>query len=119
MTDEDIANDWLFSYGTLQSGQVQLDTFGRRLEAHTDTLVGFRLALIRIGDAAFVALSGSAEHRTLQRTGSPADTVEGSVLAVTRRELEQADAYEPDGYGRISVELQSGRQAWVYLHTRD
>lgn len=31
----------LFSYGTLQLEQVQLDTFGRLLEGQADTLQGY------------------------------------------------------------------------------
>ena len=43
----------------------------------------------------FVAESGTARRRNLQFTGAASDVVEGTVFAVTRRELEQADAFEP------------------------
>ena len=106
----------LFSYGTLQSHDVQLATFGRILKGQPDTLVGYRLTTIRIEDEEFVTKSGSADHRNLQFTGSASDYVEGTAFEVTMKELEEADAYEPDGYERVSVKLKSALKAWVYLN---
>jgi gamma-glutamylcyclotransferase (GGCT)/AIG2-like uncharacterized protein YtfP len=105
----------LFSYGTLQQEQVQLTTFGRRLQGSADALVGYRLKMIRIDDADFIATSGTADHRNLEFTGNSEDVVEGTVLTITHGELEQADAYEPAGYARQLVQLRSGLNAWVYL----
>ena len=106
----------LFTYGTLQTEEVQLATFGRRLEGHADALPGYALRSIEIRDEDFVAKSGTAIHRNLQFTGDPSDFVEGAVYSVTLQELEQADAYEPDGYKRVLVQLRSGANAWVYLN---
>jgi gamma-glutamylcyclotransferase (GGCT)/AIG2-like uncharacterized protein YtfP len=106
----------LFSYGTLQTESVQLSTFGRRLDGNPDALVGYRLRMIKIEDEDFVATSGAEYHRTLEFTGSASDGVEGTVFSVTEQELEQADAYEPDGYERIQVKLRSGTEAWMYLN---
>jgi hypothetical protein len=105
----------LFTYGTLQLEEVQLATFDRKLEGSPDALVGYRLVKIKIRDEDFVAKSGTADHRNLQFTGNPSDFVEGMVFAVTTKELEQSDSYEPDGYERVQVELRSGAKAWVYL----
>ena len=97
----------LFSYGTLQTESVQLSTFDRKLEGSPDALVGYRLRMIKL-DAEY--------HRNLEFTGSASDFVEGTVYSVTEQELEQADAYEPDGYERTQMKLHSGTKAWVY-HT--
>jgi len=105
----------LFSYGTLQTNTVQLSTFGRRLSGSPDALVGYRLQMIKIEAQAFVATSGAEYHRNLEFTGSASDLVEGTVFSLTRQELEQADAYEPDGYKRVRARLHSGIEAWVYL----
>ncbi len=43
MSAEEQAVENLFSYGTLQSESVQLETFGRKLEGEPDTLPGYRL----------------------------------------------------------------------------
>jgi gamma-glutamylcyclotransferase (GGCT)/AIG2-like uncharacterized protein YtfP len=116
MSVEELATENLFSYGTLRQEEVQLATFGRRLEGRHDALIGYALELIQIQDQNFVAKNG-AHHRNLQFTGNVSDVVEGVTLAVTREELEQADAYEPHDYERARVQLKSGYYAWVYLHT--
>ena len=99
----------LFAYGTLQIEAVQLATFGRRLKGQADTLLGYGLTTLRME---------GEEHRNLQFTGNPSDSIEGTAFEVTTKELEQADAYEPDCYERIRVTLQSGLQAWVYLNSQ-
>jgi gamma-glutamylcyclotransferase (GGCT)/AIG2-like uncharacterized protein YtfP len=114
MTRMDHETERLFSYGTLQTEAVQLSTFGRRLAGSPDALVGYQLRMIKIGDQDFVATSGGEYHRNLEFTGSASDLVEGTVFSVTEQDLEQADAYEPDGYERVRVQLRSGTEAWVY-----
>ena len=108
----------LFSYGTLQTESVQLSTFARRLDGRADALIGYRLRMIQIMDQEFVITSGAEYHRNLEFTGSASDSIEGTVFAVTQQELEEADAYEPDGYVRVRVKLRSGTEAWVYLNQR-
>ena len=106
----------LFTYGTLQQEEVQLDTFGRKLAGAPDALPGYRLVMIRIEDQDFVIKSGTADHRNIQYTGNPSNFVAGVVFKVTKTELEQSDAYEPAGYERVLVEMRSGLKAWVYLN---
>ena len=48
------ADVWLFSYGTLQQEDVQLATFGRRLEGRADALPGYATSLLEIRDAEVV-----------------------------------------------------------------
>ena len=115
MDHEPEETERLFSYGTLRTEPVQLSTFGRKLKGSPDALPGYRLQMIRITDHDFVATSGAEYHRNLEFTGSTSDLVEGTVFSVTKQELEQADAYEPDGYQRVRVKLRSGTEAWVYL----
>ena len=105
----------LFSYGTLQQDAVQLATFGRKLEGKTDALCGYKLQIICLDDEQFILASGTADHRNLEFTGDPSDIVEGTVFTVTHAELQQSDAYEPDGYTRELVQLKSGLNAWVYF----
>jgi hypothetical protein len=115
MSLEEKESENLFSYGTLQTEAVQLATFGRRLEGKPDALVGYSLAMIPIQDQNFVALSGAPHHRNAQFTGLVSDLVEGTVFRVTRKGLEQADAYEPADYKRVLAPLRSGMNAWVYV----
>ncbi|MGI9824891.1 gamma-glutamylcyclotransferase family protein [Agromyces sp. Marseille-Q5079] len=104
----------LFSYGTLRFPRVQRETFGAELPTAPDALVGWRLGVLRITDAAVLALSGAAEHPILERTDDPADRVEGAVLELTPAQLAAADRYEVDDYVRVAVVLESGVTAWVY-----
>lgn len=113
------AMEYLFSYGTLQQAGVQLATFGRLLDGRPDALPGFRLSQLAIDDAQVVATSGKSHHPIASRSGDPADSVAGAVLAVTPGELRQADSYEVAAYRRERVTLASGAQAWAYVDARD
>ena len=110
----------LFTYGTLQSSDVQLDTFGRRVDGDDDALTGFRLEWI---DATGVHDPGGVDtasaladrHRALRRTDDPRDRVFGSVLQLTADELDAADEYMATVSRRTRVTLSSGAEAWVYV----
>ena len=115
MSHEDQTTELLFSYGTLQLEAVQLDTFGRTFNGRHNVLAGYRIAMVEIQDPDFVAKNGSAPQRNLEYTGHDSDVVEGTVLELTKSELEQADTYEPVEYERKLVQLNSGTEAWVYL----
>ena len=103
MDHEPKETERLFAYGTLQTESVQLSTFARKLNGRPDALPGYRLQMIEY-------------HRNLEFTGDSSDFVDGTVFSVTEQELQQSDAYEPDGYKRIQVKLRSGTEAWVYLN---
>lgn len=109
------ADQALFTYGTLQLAQVQLDTFGRRLDGEDDVLPAYTVDYAEIDDPRVVELSGSPVHPILRRTGNPLDKVVGKVLWLTEDELDAADEYEVALYRRVSVTLASGRNAWVYV----
>jgi hypothetical protein len=109
------ADQLLFSYGTLQNPDVQLDTFGRRLAAEDDVLPGYTVDYAEIEDTRVVDLSGMSVHPIVRATGSPLDKVVGKALWVTDDELDAADEYEVALYRRVSVVLASGRSAWVYV----
>lgn len=105
---------WLFSYGTLQQADVQIELFGRLLDGEADILTGFVVGTLQITDEAVVALSGEAVHLVLRRGGVD-ERIAGVALAVTDAELIAADAYEAEDYRRIIVTLESGREAFVYV----
>lgn len=107
----------LFSYGTLQRPDVQLETFGRRLIGWADEIVGFEQQSFRVDDPAFAAKSGTADHTIVVFDGKADSRVKGTVFTVTDAELAKSDAYEPEGYRRVEAVLASGRRAWVYAAT--
>lgn len=109
------ADQLLFTYGTLQFAEVQLDTFGRVVAGESDVLPGYTIDYAEIEDARVVDVSGLSVHPILRETGNPVDKVVGKVLHVTADELEAADEYEVSLYRRASVSLASGRVAWVYV----
>ena len=106
---------WLFSYGTLRQPEVQIATFGRRLESFDDALVGYALSTLTITDARVIALSGSSQHPILTYTGDPSEQVLGAALNVTETDLLHADQYEVAAYRRVPTILRSGRHAFVYV----
>ncbi|WP_322044845.1 gamma-glutamylcyclotransferase family protein [Paraburkholderia sp. J67] len=105
----------LFSYGTLQLEQVQIATFGRKLDGQPDEMPNFSLTMLKIDDPAVVATSGKTHHPVVTWTGNPYDRVSGTVFAISPEELAHADSYEVAAYRRDRVTLVSGVSAWVYV----
>jgi gamma-glutamyl AIG2-like cyclotransferase len=109
----------LFSYGTLQQGDVQMALFGRLLRGQPDELVGFDRASIEVDDPDLVTSGGKATHAIVRWSGDEKSRVGGVALEVTDEDLARADRYEPSPYERIETVLASGRRAWVYADGRD
>jgi len=110
--------EYLFAYGTLQLESVQLATFGRRLTGTIDVLQGFELTPLLIEDREVVALGGMEHHTMARATGRSSDVISGRMFAPTRDELQRADGYEVESVRRVSVVLNSGLRAWVYVDAR-
>ena len=110
-------SEYLFSYGTLQDEAVQLATFGRRLDGRPDILVRYKVTMIPIRDQEVTIATGESHYRNIEFTGNEADVVKGTVFKVSQKELDLADQYESSAeYERVSVELNPGTTAWVYLY---
>ncbi len=106
----------LFSYGTLQQENVQLSTFGRRLNGQRDELVGFEPSLVKIEDPQVAAALGKTHHANVKFNGNKDSRVPGMVFEITDAELASVDEYEAAfSYQRITAMLASGRQTWVYV----
>jgi hypothetical protein len=108
----------LFSYGTLQLESVQLASFGRRLDGAEDAMPGYKKSFIEITDPEVLRKSGERFHPVVVSTGDPSDEVTGRIFQITEAELAAADAYEVSDYKRVSVQLRSGKNAWVYVDAR-
>ncbi len=104
----------LFSYGTLQLENVQMETFGRNLTGSKDVLLGYVLSEVKIRDQEVIRKSGMEFHPILKYTGNREDEVEGTVFEITREELLKADEYEVEEYARTLADFKSGIQAWIY-----
>ena len=109
----------LFSYGTLQNIEVQLETFGRELNGSEDHLVGYQLEMVEITDPAVLELSGERHHPIALATCDARDSIKGMVFEITPEELAHSDEYEVDDYKRVMGKLRSGQQVWVYVSSSD
>ncbi len=105
----------LFSYGTLQKEKTQLDLFGRIFNGSPDILRGYKTVTIEIKDEAFLAKGEEKYQHTLVQTKDNNDFIKGTVLELTTEELLLADKYEPKNYKRITIVLESGKEAWIYV----
>ena len=107
----------LFSYGTLQQEEIQLKTFGRKLQGEKDQLIGYEPALVQITDQELAARLHRTHHDNVLATGDEWSNVHGTAFEVTDAELELADQFEaPFEYQRVAGPLASGKQAWFYVH---
>lgn len=104
----------LFSYGTLQQEEVQLETFGRKLVGIKDVLEGYVLSEIEIFDEKVIAISGKKFHPILKKINNSNDIVIGTAFELTEKELKLSDQYEVDEYTRVRDILKSGMKTWIY-----
>ncbi len=106
---------YLFSYGTLQKEQVQMETFGRILKGDQDVLTGYRLEMLEITDPEVLRKSSRKFHPVLKFSGNRKNEIEGILFKVTDEEILQADEYEVEDYQRIEAVFESGRPGFVYV----
>ena len=107
-------NELLFSYGTLQKEKTQKELFGRILQGSADTLKGYKVSSIEIKDEKFLAKGEQKNQLTAIVSANEKDSIKATALELTEEELLLVDKYEPAGFTRIRVELESGTQAWIY-----
>ena len=94
----------IFTYGTLQDLEIQLQCVGRALGTGTpDTLRGYTMTKIK----------GIHKDYNIIRPQS-GSTVDGVVFEVTAEELARIDDYEGTAYLRVSATLMSNTRAWIY-----
>ncbi|WP_312078659.1 gamma-glutamylcyclotransferase family protein [Chryseobacterium sp.] len=105
----------LFSYGTLQKSQVQIETFGRILSGERDILTKYKLEMLEITDPEVLRRSNQKYHPILVFSGNIEDEVEGVLFEVSDEEILQADEYEVDDYKRIEIVFKSGKAGFIYV----
>lgn len=104
----------LFSYGTLQDQNVQIELYNRILTGVKDFLQGYKISLVQNTDPVSLSKGNEAFHKLAIATSGKDDMIEGTALEITEDELLLTDQYEPPGFVRTAVVLLSGRRAWVY-----
>jgi hypothetical protein len=84
----------LFSCDSLQQEDVQLSTFGRRLDGHPDDLPRFEASRVRIDDQPRAARLGRTHHANVTFNGKPESLVARMAFEITQAEIASIDAYE-------------------------
>ena len=105
--------EYLFSYGTLQQKNVQIENFGRILEGSKDVLPKYVVKELEITDEEVLRISNKKFHPILFFTNNENDEVHGTVFKITFTELLRADDYEVDDYERVKATLKSGINSWI------
>ena len=105
----------LFSYGTLQQIEVQLETIGKHLIGRPDSVIGYIVTAVEIDNLEVIRISGLSRHPMVRYTGSYHHQVPGTVFEISSYELSLADAYEVASYQRVEANLATGGTAWVYV----
>ena len=96
---------YLFSYGTLQDGDIQKELFHRQLMGSPDLLLGFELSQNKV----------YGKYPVISKAPGITSGISGMAYEISPRELVQVDAYEGEEYSRITVKLQTDKKAWVYI----
>ena len=105
----------IFSYGTLQQENVQLEILGKTLVGAEDTIEGYYVEHLEIKDLSVLKASQNKMHPIIYFTGNKAHKVLGTLFSVTKKDLLTIDCYEVEDYQRIMVPLKSGKKSWVYV----
>ena len=102
----------LFSYGTLQSKEIQMQVFNKLLSGTEDQLVGYKLKDLQIEEE-----FGMEDYFVAMPSENLLDTVSGIAFTVSSEDLIKADQFESNAYKRIQITLQSGTKAWIYIES--
>lgn len=100
----------IFSYGTLQSKEIQMQVFNKLLTGTPDQLLGYTLKDLKIEEE-----FGIEDYFVAIPSENPADSIKGIVYTISSLDLDKADQFESNSYQRLQVTLKSGIIAWIYV----
>ncbi|MGZ9676181.1 gamma-glutamylcyclotransferase family protein [Flavobacterium sp. GNP001] len=104
--------EYLFSYGTLQSKEIQMQVFNKLLIGTENQLTGYKLKGLQIEEE-----FGMEDYFVAMPSDDPADAITGIAFAVTSDDLIKADQFESNAYKRTEITLKSGITAWIYIES--
>ena len=102
---------YLFSYGTLQDEEIQMELYGTVLLGIEDAIKGFVLKSITLTDQ----FGNKKDYLIGDYSGRKDDIVKGIVYSISEGQLALTDFYEGPSYKRISVVSENGRECWLYV----
>jgi gamma-glutamylcyclotransferase (GGCT)/AIG2-like uncharacterized protein YtfP len=100
----------IFSYGTLQSKEIQMQVFNKLLTGKPDQLTGYKLKDLQIEEE-----FGIEDYFVAAPSENPSDAVDGIVYSISTSDLAKADQFESNAYKRVEITLKSGTVAWIYV----
>ncbi len=100
----------IFSYGTLQSKEIQMQVFNKLLTGTPDQLTGYKLKDLQIEEE-----FGIEDYFVATPSENPSDAVDGIVYSISSADLAKADQFESNAYKRVQITLKSGTAAWIYI----
>ncbi|WP_163399346.1 gamma-glutamylcyclotransferase family protein [Flavobacterium fluviatile] len=100
----------IFSYGTLQSKEIQMQVFNKLLTGTPDQLTGYKLKDLQIEEE-----FGIEDYFVATPSDNPSDEVDGIVYSISSADLAKADQFESNAYKRVQITLKSGTVAWIYI----
>jgi gamma-glutamylcyclotransferase (GGCT)/AIG2-like uncharacterized protein YtfP len=102
----------IFSYGTLQSKEIQMQVFNKLLTGTPDQLPGYKLKDLQIEEE-----FGMTDYFVAAPSENPSDEIDGIVFTISGEDLAKADLFESNAYKRTEITLKSGTTAWVYIES--
>ena len=102
----------LFSYGTLQSKEIQMQVFNKLLIGTPDQLLGYKLKDFQIEEE-----FGMEDYFVAIPSENPSNAINGIAFTVTNEDLLKADQFESNAYKRVQITLKSGITAWIYIES--
>nr|WP_315238221.1 gamma-glutamylcyclotransferase family protein [uncultured Flavobacterium sp.] len=100
----------IFSYGTLQSKEIQMQVFNKLLTGTPDQLTGYKLKDLQIEEE-----FGIEDYFVATPSENSSDAVDGIVYSISSADLAKADQFESNAYKRVEITLKSGIVAWIYI----
>ncbi|MEN2401541.1 gamma-glutamylcyclotransferase family protein [Flavobacterium sp. MC2016-06] len=104
--------EYIFSYGTLKSKEIQMRVFNKLLTGTHDQLLGYKLKDLQIEEE-----FGMADYFVATPSENPTDSIKGMVFSITSLDLAKADQFESNKYKRVQITLKSGTVAWIYIES--
>lgn len=102
----------LFSYGTLQSKEIQMQVFNKLLNGTPDQVTGYKLKDLKIEEE-----FGMTDYFVAMPSENTSDCIQGIVYTISAKDLAKADLFESNAYKRVQIKLKSGITAWIYIES--
>lgn len=105
----------LFSYDILNTEEIQLQLYGRKLQGTDDTLSGYMLKDSNHNGSNMNEKKNTIATQIAIKSQDTSDRIKGQVFEITGKELVQTDRHVVNNYNRILTTTDSGTEVWLYV----